>query len=290
MKAAAPMGLRSRLRLLGDRLMLGACALALLIALVPLASILFKVVVQGAPALSWTFLTSLPRPPDETSGGFANAIVGTVLVVGLTALIGVPLGVGAGVYLAEYGDGLFGRTVRFLAEVLAGLPSIVAGIVGYSLVVVTTGHFSALAGGVALTFLFVPMTAITTQEALKMVPRTTREASLALGLGQASTAMRVALPSALGGVLTGIMLSVARVAGETAPLLFTAFNNSFWPTGPGQPTATLPVQIFVYAISPFESWRQQAWGGALMLLLLVLITNVAGRLFWARRRRFMQGH
>lgn len=281
--------LRTRTRLALDKGMTAVCALALLLALVPLGSILWQVIGAGIGALDWNLLTHLPRPPDEAGGGFANAIAGTILVVGITSTIGIPIGLGAGIYLAEYGDNTFGRAVRFTAEVLAGVPSIVAGLVGYGLVVLAMGRFSALAGGVALSFLFVPMVTITTEEALRMVPRSIREASLALGLCEATTTLRVALPAAFGGVLTGVMLSVARVAGETAPLLFTAFNNNFWPSGLDQPTSTLPVQIFVYAISPFESWHRQAWAGALLLLLIVLTTNLAGRVLWARRRRFMSG-
>jgi len=280
---------RLRLRLAKDKAMLGLCALALLLALAPLVAVLWEVVRQGIGAINLYFLTGLPAPPDETGGGFGNAILGTGMVVGVAAGIGVPVGVGAGIYLSEYGANPLGRVARFLAEVLTGLPSIVAGIVAYGLVVLTMGHFSAFAGGVALSFLFIPVVAIATQEALRLVPASQREAALALGLGEAATRLRVVLPAATGGVLTGIMLAVARVAGETAPLLFTAFNNSFWPRGIDQPTATLPFQIFVYAISPFRHWHDQAWGGALVLVLVVLVTNVVARTLWARRLRFMRG-
>jgi phosphate transport system permease protein len=269
--------------------MLALCGVALMLALVPLAAVLADVVARGLGALNWEFLTTLPQPPDEQGGGFANAILGTGLVVGIAALVGVPVGVGAGIYLSEYGANALGRGARFLAEVLTGLPSIVAGIVAYELVVVTMGHFSAFAGGVALSFLFIPVVAIATQEALRLVPRSQREASLALGLGEASTSLRVVLPAAMGGVLTGIMLAVARVAGETAPLLFTAFNNQYWPKGVDQPTATLPFQIFAYAIAPYKHWHDQAWGGALLLVLLVLGTNVVVRTLWARRQRYLRG-
>jgi phosphate transport system permease protein len=278
------------MRLARDKVMLALCVAALALALLPLAAILSEVVGRGIGSLSVEFLTGLPKPAGEQGGGFGNALLGTGTVVGLAAAIGVPVGVGAGIYLNEFGDtNVLGRSARFMAEVLSGLPSIVAGIVGYELVVVTVGRFSALAGGVALSFLFIPVVAIATQEALRLVPRSQREASLALGMGHAPTSLRVVLPAAMGGVITGIMLAVARVAGETAPLLFTAFNNSFWPKGIDQPTATLPVQIFVYAISPFRSWHDQAWAGALTLVLLVLATNVVVRTLWARRLRFMRG-
>lgn len=282
--------MRLQARLLRDQVMLGLCILALAVALLPLVAILFEVLSKGLAALTPEFLTTLPKPPDEPGGGFANALLGTGMVVGIAAAIGVPVGVGAGIYMSERGDAnLLGKAARFLAEVLSGLPSIVAGIVAYELVVVTMGRFSALAGGIALSFLFIPVVAIATQEALRLVPHSQREASLALGLGHAPTSLRVVLPAALGGVLTGIMLAVARVAGETAPLLFTAFNNSFWPKGVDQPTATLPIQIFVYAISPFQHWHDQAWGGAVLLVLIVLVTNIVVRTLWARRQRFMRG-
>jgi phosphate transport system permease protein len=176
-----------------------------------------------------------------------------------------------------------------MAEVMAGLPSIVAGIVVYGIVVVTMGRFSAVSGGIALSFLFIPIVTITTQEALRLVPRMHREASFALGLSEAPTTLRVVLPAAMGNVLTGIMIAFARIAGETAPLLFTAFNNRFWMEGIDQPTATIPVNIYAYAISPFAHWHAQAWAGAFVLLAIVLVTNVAARTLWARRARFMRG-
>lgn len=281
---------RLQVRLARDKVMLGLCVLALALALLPLLAILLEVLSKGIAAIDVEFLTALPKPPDEVGGGFGNALLGTGMVVALAAAIGVPVGVGAGIYMSEYGDrNVLGKATRFLAEVLSGLPSIVAGIVAYELVVVSMGRFSATAGGVALSFLFIPVVAIATQEALRLVPHSQREASLALGMGHAHTNLRVVLPAAMGGVLTGIMLAVARVAGETAPLLFTAFNNSFWPKGVDQPTATLPVQIFVYAISPFQHWHDQAWAGAVVLVTLVLVTNIAVRGLWARRQRFMGG-
>jgi phosphate transport system permease protein len=281
--------LRLRLRLLRDRLLVGLCVLALLAAIVPLVLVLRDVVLIGAAHVSWEFLTGLPQPPTVGGGGWANAIGGTVIVVGLALFIGVPIGVGTGIYMSEYGNNLLGRGARFLSEVMAGLPSIVAGIVAYGLIVVTMGRFSALSGGVALALLFIPIVAITTQEALALVPRDQREASLALGMAEAPTTLRVVLPAAMGNVLTGIMIATARIAGETAPLLFTAFNSRFWLEGLDRPTATVPVNIYAYAISPFPQWHNQAWAGAFVLLALVLVTNVTARTVWARRARFMAG-
>lgn len=286
--ASAPPG-RLRFRLVWDRLMVVTCGLALVAAIVPLVWVLWDVVVSGVPHLSLEFLRSLPRPPTVGGGGWANAIVGTVIVVGLAVIMGVPIGVGTGIYLSEYGDNLLGRSARFLSEVMAGLPSIVAGIVAYGLIVVTMGRFSALSGGVALALLFIPVVAITTQEALQLVPRDQREASFALGMAEAPTTLRVVLPAAMGNVLTGIMIAMARIAGETAPLLFTAFNSRFWIEGLDRPTATIPVNIYNYAISPFPHWHDQAWAGAFLLLAMVLVTNVAARTLWARRARFMAG-
>jgi phosphate transport system permease protein len=280
---------RLRLRLLRDRLVVALCVVALLAAIVPLVWVLWDVVAIGAANLSLEFVTGLPEPPTRGGGGWANAIVGTVVVVGLAVILGVPVGVGTGIYMSEYGDNLLGRTARFLSEVMAGIPSIVAGIVAYGLIVVTMGRFSAMSGGVALALLFIPIVAITTQEALRLVPRDQREASFALGMAEAPTTLRVVLPAAMGNVLTGIMIATARIAGETAPLLFTAFNNRFWMEGLDQPTATIPVNIYAYAISPFPHWHDQAWAGAFLLLAMVLITNVVARTLWARRARFIAG-
>lgn len=283
------MGLRLRARLLRDRVLVGLCVLALLFAIVPLVWVLWEVVRVGVAHASIEFLTALPAPPTVGGGGWANAIVGSLVVVGLAAAIGVPVGVGTGIYMSEYGRDPLARAARFLSEVMAGLPSIVAGIVAYGLIVVTMGRFSALSGGIALAALFVPIVAITTQEALQMVPRDQREASFALGMREAPTTLRVVLPAAMGNVLTGIMIATARIAGETAPLLFTAFNSRYWMEGIDQPTATMPVNIYTYAISPFEHWHNQAWAGALLLLSTVLVLNVAARTLWARRARFMRG-
>lgn len=282
--------MRLRLRLARDRMLVALCIVALAAAVIPLVWVLWEVVSVGAQHVSLEFLTGLPAPPTVGGGGWANAIGGSFVVVGIALLIGVPVGVATGIYMSEYGDNLLGRSTRFLCEVMAGLPSIVAGIVAYGLIVVTMGRFSAVSGGIALTALFIPIVAITTQEALRMVPRHQREASFALGIPEAPTTLRVILPAAMGNVLTGIMIATARIAGETAPLLFTAFNSNYWLEGIDQPTATIPVNIYSYAISPFEHWHNQAWAGALVLVTIILVTNVVARTLWARRARFMSGH
>ena len=251
--------------------------LAVVVALIPLALLLWLVVSKGASGLSWTFFTSLPTPVGEPGGGVGNALLGTLYLVGLACLVGLPLGVGAGVFLAERGDGRFGSFIRFTAEVLSGVPSIVVGIVAYGLVVVPMKRFSALAGGVALGLLMVPTLARTTEELVRLVPGSLREASLALGIPQWKTSLRVVLRTALGGVITAVLLAVARAAGETAPLLFTALNNQYWNFAPDQPTASLTVQIYNYAISPYEDWHQKAWTAALVLLILVGALNLTAR-------------
>jgi len=265
-------------------LMTGLCALALSAALVPLVSLLWLVISRGFAGLSWSFFTAIPAPVGETGGGVGNAIAGTLYVVGIACLIGVPIGVGAGVYLAERGDTRFGGSIRFTAEVLSGVPSIVVGIVAYGLVVLPMRRFSALAGGVALAVLMVPTLARSTEELIRLVPGSLREASLALGVPQWRTSLRIVLRTALGGIMTAILLSVARAAGETAPLLFTSLNNQFWNWRPDQPTASLTVQIFNYAVSPYPEWHDKAWSSALVLLLLVGALSLMGR--WASRKKF----
>jgi phosphate transport system permease protein len=260
-----------------------ASAAAVLAALVPLASLLWLVVSHGAPGLSASFFTSLPTPVGEPGGGVGNAIVGTFLMVGIASALALPVGIGAGIFLAERGDGKVGSAVRFTAEVLSGVPSIVVGIVAYGLVVAHMKRFSALAGGVALALLMVPALARSTEEFIRLVPSALREASLALGVPAWRTSLRVILRTAAGGIVTAVLLAVARAAGETAPLLFTALNNQYWNTDPLQPTASLTVQIFNYAISPYEDWHQKAWTAALVLLLLVGLLNVLAR-FLARNR------
>jgi phosphate transport system permease protein len=259
------------------------CGCALLIALVPLASVLWLVISRGLAGLSFDFFTQLPKPIGEPGGGVGNAIVGTLLIVALGSAIGIPLGVGAGVFLAEKGDGALGRVVRFVAEVLSGVPSIVVGIVAYGLVVLPMRHYSAWAGAVALAVLMVPSLARGTEELVRLVPRTLNEASLALGVPEWKTSLRVVLRTALPGIVTAILLGISRAAGETAPLLFTSLNNQYWSTSPGQPTASLTVQIFNYATSPYEDWHSKAWTAALILLLLVGSLSLGAKLL-ARSR------
>jgi phosphate transport system permease protein len=266
-----------------DRFMTLLCALGLLVAIVPLASVLWLVISKGVAGLNLAFWTRLPAPVGEVGGGVGNAIVGTLYIVGIASLIGVPLGVGAGVYLAEKGDGPMGEVVRFTAEVLSGVPSIVVGLVAYGLVVLPMRRFSALAGGVALAVLMVPVLARSTEELVRLVPHSLREASLALGVPQWRTSLRVVLRTALGGIVTAILLAVARASGETAPLLFTALNNQYWNWRADQPTASLTVQIFNYAVSPYDDWHSKAWSAALVLLLVVGALSLAAR-FLARRR------
>jgi phosphate transport system permease protein len=257
-------------RVVADKLATLVAATATFLVLAPLIAIFTYLIYRGVGALNWSFLTQGPKPVGETGGGIGNAIAGSALILAMASGIGVPLGVGAGVYLAEYGRGQFAKVVRFVADVLNGVPSIVMGIAVYSLVVVKQKHFSAFAGGVALGIMMIPTITRATEEMLLMVPRSVREAALGLGIPEWRTVISVALRTASAGVITGIMLAFARVAGETAPLLFTAFGNQFWNFKLNQPTAALPLQIFTYAISPYEEWHQQAWAGALVLIALIV--------------------
>jgi phosphate transport system permease protein len=259
------------------------CGVALVAAFIPLTSVLYLVISKGAAGLSWDFFTALPKPVGEPGGGIGNALVGTLYMVGLACVMGLPVGVGAGVFLAERGDGTVGRTVRFVAEVLSGVPSIVIGIVAYAMVVIPMHHFSALAGSVALSIMMIPYLAITTEELIRVVPGSLREASLALGVTNWRTSLLVILRTAMGGVVTACLLAVARVAGETAPLLFTALNNQYWNLSPVQPTASLTVAIYNYAISPYEDWHAKAWTAALVLLMLVGVLNLASRVLTRNR-------
>lgn len=270
-------------RNLVDRVVRTLCVVGTVIALIPLFSVLYYVVVRGIGGINLDFFTELPKPVGESGGGMGNALVGTLKLVGLAGLFGIPPGVLAGIYLAEFGGSKFGRTVRFAADVMSGVPSITVGIFVYSLVVVTTKQFSALAGGVALAILMLPMVTRTTEELLKLVPESLREAALGLGVPKWRATLRVMLRTALPGIAVGVMLSVARVAGETAPLLFTAFNNRFWSSGVMEQEASLPVNIYTYAVSPYEAWHRQAWAAALVLLATVLILNITAR-FLVRSR------
>ncbi len=274
--------LRSWWRACADHAATAIAVLAVVLVLVPLCAVLGYLVVRGIGALNWAFLTQTPKPVGEAGGGMANAIVGSGIILAIASVIGIPLGIGSGIYLAEYGRNRFGDTLRFTADVLNGVPSIVVGIVVYGLVVVTQKHFSAFAGGIALGIMMIPTITRTTEEVLLMVPNTIREAALGLGISRWRSTLSITLRTATSGVITAIMLAFARVAGETAPLLFTAFGNQFWSLKPNQPTAALPLQIFVYAISPFDEWHRQAWAGALVLIALIVGSVALVRLIAAR--------
>jgi len=272
-------------RRLTDHLMTGLAILTVVVVLAPLVAIFGYLVYRGVGSINWAFLTQLPKPVGETGGGMANAIVGSIFVLGIASVIGVPLGIGAGIYLAEFGRNQFCSIIRFTADVLNGVPSIVIGIVGYSIVVLYQKHFSALAGGVALAIMMVPTICRTTEEMLLLVPQALREAAYGLGVPRWRTTLSIVLRTATSGVITGIMLAFARVAGETAPLLFTAFGNQFWNFRLDQPTAALPLQIFVYAISPYDEWHRLAWAGALVLIILI-VGAVAAVRYVVRRGSF----
>lgn len=247
-----------------------------------LLAILGYIAWKGASSLSWAFLTNLPKPVGEAGGGIANAIVGSAKVVGLAGLIGIPVGVASGVYLAEYGRrGRFAFFVRYAADVMNGVPSIVIGLFAYALIVMPMKRFSALSGSVALALIMIPIVLRNTEEFLRLVPGTIREAALALGVPRWKVVLFVMVPTAGRGILTAALLALARVAGETAPLIFTAFGNRFWDGGLLNPIATLPHAIYNYAISPYEDWHRQAWAAALILMLFVLAVNVAARV-WLR--------
>ena len=264
---------------------LGATAFAIVAAvlvIVPLLAIFVYLLIKGVGALDWAFLTQTPKPVGEVGGGMANAIVGSGVILGIASVIGIPIGIGCGIYLAEYARGRFGDIVRFTADVLNGVPSIVIGIAVYSLIVVRQKHFSAFSGGIALAIMMVPTVARATEEMLLMVPNNVREAAFGLGIPKWRTTLSITLRTASAGVITGCMLAFARVAGETAPLLFTAFGNQFWNMNPNQPTAALPLQIYTYAISPFDEWHRQAWAGALILIIMIVVAVAAVRITTSR--------
>jgi len=255
---------------------------AVVLVLIPLGAIFAYLVYKGIGSINWAFLTQTPKPVGEEGGGMANAIAGSALILAIASVMGVPLGIGAGIYLAEYGQNRLGTLIRFTADVLNGVPSIVIGIVAYALVVLTQKHFSALAGGVALAIMMIPTITRTTEEMLLLVPNTVREAAYGLGVSRWRTTLSITLRTATSGVITGVMLAFARIAGETAPLLFTAFGNQFWNWKLNQPTAALSLQIFNYAISPFDEWHRQAWAGALILIVLIVASVSAVRLAASR--------
>ncbi|HUL42915.1 MAG TPA: phosphate ABC transporter permease PstA [Bacteroidota bacterium] len=250
---------------------------SVLLAIAPLFLITFYTLSRGIGAINLDFFTQMPKPVGESGGGMANAIAGTGILIGLGCLFGLPVGISSGIYLAEYGDNPFGRTVRFLTDVLSGAPSIVVGVVAYVIVVLPMKHFSALAGGVALGILMIPTITRTTEEMIRLVPQSFREASLALGIPVWKTTLRIVLPTALKGITTGILLSIARAAGETAPLLFTALGNRFWSTSIMQPIASLTVFIYDYAKAPFEDWNRQAWAASFILITLIVALSALFR-------------
>src|ERR1700687_1683587 len=259
---------------------------AVVLVLLPLGAVFGYLIYKGIGSMNLAFLTQLPKPPGEVGGGMANAIGGSLYILMIASVFGVPLGIGAGIYLSEYGRGTrFGNLIRFTADVLNGVPSIIVGIVAYGLVVLSQGHFSALAGGVALAIMMVPTITRTTEEMLLLVPQAVREAAYGLGVSRWRTTLSITLRTATSGVITGVMLAFARVAGETAPLLFTAFGNQYWNWKTDQPTAALSLQIFTYAISPYDEWHRQAWAGALVLTVLI-VTAVAAVRVAVRRGTF----
>jgi phosphate transport system permease protein len=263
---------------LTDRAVTLLAILATLLVVAPLAFIFVYLVYKGASSLNLAFFTQVPRPPGEAGGGMANAILGSAILLALASLIGVPIGIGAGIFLAEYGRGTkLANAVRFTADVLNGVPSIVMGVAVYALIVKPTigflpftGHFSGFSGGVALGFMMIPTVCRTTEEMLLMVPHAVREAALALGVPNWRSVLSITVRTASPGIITGCMLAFARVAGETAPLIFTAFGNAFWSTSLNRPIAALPLQIYVYALSPYDDWRRLAWAGALVLIVLIV--------------------
>ena len=275
-------------RKLVSTLFVGFCAASVLLALVPLAFILFFVLSQGVQALNFAFFTNMPTPVGEAGGGMGNAIVGTLIISGLGALLAIPIGIMSGVYTSEYAGSRFAAAVRFAADTLNGVPSIVIGVFVYSIAVLPFKRFSAIAGGIALGIMMIPIIARTTEELLLLVPGTMREGALALGASRARAVFTVVVPAALPGIITGVVLALARVAGETAPLLFTSFNNRFFTTSLTQPISSLTIQVYTYAISPYADWHRQAWAGALVLVSIVMICSLLARLATRRLLR-LQG-
>jgi phosphate transport system permease protein len=281
--------MRDRWRRALSHVIVGLCALSVLIALVPLALILFYVVSQGITSLNWAFFTRMPVPVGELGGGMSNAIVGSLMVTGLGAIFAVPIGIMSGIYASEYAGTRLAWVTGFAADTLNGVPSIVVGLFVYTLAVLPFGQFSALAGGLALGVMMIPLIMRTTEELLRLVPTTLKEGALALGATRARAVFTVVLPAALPGILTGILLALARIAGETAPLLFTAFNNRFFSTDSSQPISTLTVQVFTFAISPYKDWHRQAWAGALVLVGIVMICSLLARIATARMEKLQRG-
>ncbi len=264
--------IRSRMRGATDRLVTGLAVLATLLVVAPLVAIFVYLLYKGTSSLNLAFFTQTPKPPGETGGGMANAIVGSAVLLGLSSLLGVPIGIAAGIYLAEFGRGTkLANAIRFTADVLNGVPSIVMGIAAYSLIVIPQHHFSAFAGGVALGIMMIPTITRTTEEMLLMVPHAVREAALGLGVPNWRSVLSITLKTASPGIITGCMLAFSRVAGETAPLLFTALGNTYWSTSLNREIAALPLQIYVYALSPYDDWHRLAWAGSLVLIVLIVL-------------------
>jgi phosphate transport system permease protein len=282
-RTAATLGRRRAINFI----MVGVIVALTVLATLPLIVIAFYLLKFGASSVQWHFFTHMPKPVGENGGGMANAIVGTLLLVGVASLIGLPIGIGAGLYLAEHRGTKLANTVRFLSDVLNGLPSIVMGIFAWQFLVRPLGHFSAWAGGVALGAMMIPMVARTTEEMVRLVPVSLREAALALGYARWRTSLTVVLRTASAGIVTGALVAIARIAGETAPLLFTAFGNQFWSTSLNQPIAALPLQIYTYAVSPYDEWHAQAWAGALVLIALIFVISLIAR--FATRGQFGAG-
>jgi phosphate transport system permease protein len=276
------MSLRTRWRKLVNIIMLSLTGVCALVTVSVLIFILGYLLWYGGKSLNWAFFTHLPAPVGESGGGMANAIVGSGKLLLLASLVGVPVGILGGVYLAEFGGHTFSFFVRYTTDLLNGVPSIVMGIFAYTVIVLPMRHFSALAGGAALGVMMIPIAVRTTEESLRSVPLTLREGALALGTSKWKTVATVVMPAAMRGIVTGVMLTLARVAGETAPLLFTAFSNRFWSSGWSQPIASLPVMIFTYAIAPYDDWHRQAWAAGLILLGLVLLANIGARFMVSR--------
>ncbi len=273
-----------RWRKIKSSVMMTLSVLCALIAIIPLFIILFYTVSQGISSINWSFFTKMPKPAGEVGGGMANALVGTGILIALASAIGLPVGILSGIYLSDKSEKLFAKVVRFLTEVLNGIPSIVIGVVAYILVVLPMRRFSAIAGGFALGILMMPLITRTTEEMMNLVPHSYREAALGLGIPRWKTTLFIILPAAFKGIFTGILLSIARVAGETAPLLFTALGNRFWSTQLDQPIASLTVFIYDYAKAPFDDWNRQAWAAALVLIVLIMIINILFRLVTRRRK------
>ena len=273
-----------RWRKIKSSAMMTLSIICFVIAVIPLFLILFYTISEGVSAINWDFFTQMPKPAGEVGGGMANALVGTAILIGLASALGLPVGIFSGIYLSENSKSWFARTVRFLTEVLNGIPSIVIGVVAYIIVVLPMGRFSALAGGFALGILMMPLVTRTTEEMMSLIPHSYREAALGLGIPRWKATLFIILPAAFKGIFTGILLSIARVAGETAPLLFTALGNRFWSTQLDQPIASLTVFIYDYSKSPFEDWNRQAWAAALVLIMLVTIINVLFRLVTRKRK------